>query len=276
MFAPWIRALPLRWLSDAQVLKHRSIPEPLWQDTLRACPWLGWRPPAAVDKVRQLSTLFLARKQFAPMDGLALDDHMALRIAAQACLPIAQWSMGLAPYDQFVGVVIQPDQIRARRTWVDEDTGVVHEGHETLSGEAMSGGPIMLSWQDVLLAGPSGIQAPGDRLDSAYNVVIHEFVHALDAWHHEPTGTPPLPAHISVQRWQNTLWECFDELSTAHAHGDDIAVDPYALEDGLVELFPVLAEAFFMTPKRLQAAHLAVYDLLRDYFQDDPAHWAPQ
>lgn len=275
MFASLIRTLPLAWLSDAQVLKHRSIPEPLWHDTLRACPWLGWRAPAAVDNVRQLSALFLARKQFAAMGGLALDDAMALRIAAQACLPISQWSMGLMPYAHFVGVVIQPDQIQARRTWVDEDTGVVHEGQEILSGEAMSGGPIMLSWQDVLMAGPLPTPLTTMAPDSAYNVVIHEFVHALDAWHHEPTGIPPLPAHISEQRWTATLWQCFDELSNAFAHGDDIAVDPYALEDGLVELFPVLAEAFFMTPKKLQAAHPEVYDLLRDYFQDDPAHWAP-
>jgi MtfA peptidase len=275
MIPALIKALPASWLSDGLVLKHRCIPEPLWQSTLRACPWLTWRSPQALERVRTLSTLFLARKQFAVMGGLVLDDAMALRIAAQACLPIAQWQLGLAPYGQFVGVVVHPDQVSVRRSWMDERSGVVHEGHETLSGEAMPHGPIMLSWQDILLSGAEEHDASGSPGAAAYNVVIHEFVHALDAWHEEATGTPPLPAHISEHRWQTTLWQCFDELSNAHAHGDHTVIDPYALEDGLVELFPVLAETFFMTPKTLQAAHPEVYSLLQDYFLDDPARWAP-
>jgi MtfA peptidase len=275
-----LRQLPPRWLSDAQVLRVRPVPEPLWRDTLRACPWLTWRAPEQIQHLRDLTALFLARKQFTPVSGLALTDAMATQVAAQACLPIHAWGLGLSPYRAFVGVVLQPDQVLAPRSWTDDD-GVIHEGQEPLSGEAMPGGPIMLSWQDVQAAGRTPECEPGESLNGAtprptpYNVVIHEFCHALDLLKGEADGLPPLPRHISAREWLDTLWQAFDHFRDAWAHGDPIVIDPYGLEQGLSEFFPVLAETFFMTPKTLKAAHPAVYSLLSRYFQDDPAHWAP-
>lgn len=261
--------LPPRWLSDAQVEHVRPLPDDLWASTLQACPWLTWRPPVQQAGLRRLTTLFLARKQFTPVAGLHLTDAMACRVAAQACLPIHAWGMGLKPYDAFVGVVLQPDQVVAPRTWSDDD-GIVHEGHEPLAGEAMPGGPIMLSWADVLAAGRGH-----EHGHAGYNVVVHEFCHALDLIKGEADGLPPLPPHITPKEWLDTLWQAFDHFRDAWAHGDAIAIDPYGLEQGLSEFFPVLAETFFMTPKTLKAAHPAVYSLLSSYFQDDPANWAP-
>ncbi len=276
----WLRRLPPAWLSDAQVQRLRPLPEPLWQNTLAQCPWLTWRSPHQLHQLRELSTLFLARKQFTPVGGLVLTDAMAVQVAAQACLPIHSWAMGLHPYSAFVGVVMQPEQVLAPRSWTD-DNGVTHEGHEPLSGEAMPGGPIMLSWQDVQAAGrpPDGSpgSAPNDTQAgaTAYNVVIHEFCHALDLLKGEADGLPPLPAEITPQEWLDTLWQAFDHFRDAWAHGDPIVIDPYGLEQGLSEFFPVLAETFFMTPKTLKAAHPAVYSLLSRYFKDNPANWAP-
>jgi Mlc titration factor MtfA (ptsG expression regulator) len=51
-----------------------------------------------------------------------------------------------------VGIVVHPDEVVVRREHVDDD-GVVHEYDEVLSGEAMEGGPVMLSWRDVRDAG---------------------------------------------------------------------------------------------------------------------------
>ena len=71
---------------------------------------------------------------------------MAVAIAAQACLPVLR--LGLRPYDGFVGIVVHPDEVQVRREFVDDD-GVVHEYDDVLAGEAMEGGPVMLSWRDV-------------------------------------------------------------------------------------------------------------------------------
>ena len=74
---------------------------------------------------------------------------MAVTIAAQACLPVLHFGPGDQPlrwYDDFVGIVVHPDEVLARREVVDDD-GVVHEYEEPLAGEAMPEGPVMLSWR---------------------------------------------------------------------------------------------------------------------------------
>ena len=255
---------PVSWMPDAWVLRHRPIPDALWQTTLRKHPFLTWRSPQRLQTLRQLSTVFLARKQFTPLDGLTLTDDMAVAIAAQACLPVQRW--GLGPYASFVGVVIRADQVVAQHEWMDE-AGVVHHHEEVLAGEAQPDGPIMLSWTDV---------HDGSQRHQGYNVVVHEFAHALDM-HNGPEadGCPPLPRDISRTEWLDTLWQGFDAHRDALAHGDPTWLDPYAASAGLVEFFPVVCEAFFTAPHHLQREHPAVYALLCRYFQESPHEHAP-
>ena len=83
----------------------------------------------------------------------------------------------------------------ARRS---DETGVVHDWDEVIAGEAMEGGPVMLSWRDVAQAGAT-------RRDG-YNVVIHEFVHKIDMRDGAPDGCPPLPiARARARRWLAVL-----------------------------------------------------------------------
>lgn len=256
------RHLPPSWQSDATILLHRPIPDALWAQTLSAFPFLTWRDAVAQKRLRELSTLFLARKQFTPVNGLLLTDEVAVAIAAQACLPIMRW--GLNAYDSFMGIVVHPDQVLAHREYMD-DHGVVHHFEEVLAGEAMPGGPVMLSWQDV--------QQAGNAEGFGYNVVVHEFAHALDMRSNggEPTGVPPLPPGMSSAHWQDVLWQAFDRHSEALARGESTWLDPYAATDGLVEFFPVVTEVFFTAPQALRRDFNAVYELLSAYFGEDPA-----
>jgi len=256
-----LRHLPPGWQPASTVLKHRAIPDALWLDTLHHYPFLMWRPARQQERLRQLSTLFLARTRFSPAGGLALDDAMAVAIAAQACLPVL--ARGLHAYGRIANVVVHPGAVRARREVMDE-AGVVHVFEEELSGEAMADGPIMLSWHDVEQA----------RDLRGYNVVVHEFVHLLDMMGGPLDGTPPLPAHISHAQWQGVMWRAFDQHSEALAHGDATWLDPYAVHDGLVEFFPVVAEAFYVAPLSLRADYPQAYALLASYFEDDPACFA--
>ncbi|HIV73149.1 MAG TPA: zinc-dependent peptidase [Candidatus Aquabacterium excrementipullorum] len=253
------RHLPLSWRSESSILRDRAIPDALWAQTLALYPFLAWRSPAQQDKLRALATLFLARKQFVPAGGLQIDDEMAVAIAAQACLPILR--LGLGAYASMGSIVVHPDQVVAQREVMD-DAGVVHQYEEVLSGEAMPDGPVMLSWHDVQQA---------RDLDQGYNVVIHEFAHALDMIGGELDGTPPLPADIDKAHWQDVMWQGFDRHSEALARGEDTWLDPYAAEAGLVEFFPVVTEAFFVAPWALKADFAEVYELLAQYFGEDPA-----
>jgi hypothetical protein len=259
LLARLARHLPLRWRSEASILEHRAIPDSLWAKTLAQYPFLAWRSLEKRERLRALSTLFLARKQFVPAGGVHITDDMAVAIAAQACLPVLR--LGLGAYAHMGHIVVHPDQVVAHREVMD-DAGVVHRYDEVLAGEAMPDGPVMLSWHDVQQA---------RDLEHGYNVVVHEFAHALDMLDGHLDGTPPLPAEISKAHWQDVMWQGFDRHSEALARGEDTWLDPYAAEAGLVEFFPVVTEAFFVAPWALRADFSDVYTLLSRYFEEDPA-----
>ena len=126
---------------------NKAIPDALWLQALQTCPFLDTMAPPELMRLRELSALFLEDKEFHGAQGLVITDAMAVTIAAQACLPVLHFGPGDRPlrwYDDFVGIVVHPDEVVARREVVDEH-GVVHQYEEALAGEAMHEGPVMLS-----------------------------------------------------------------------------------------------------------------------------------
>ncbi len=247
-----------RW-RDQRTLQRRPIPEALWRLTLARFPFL-LRADAADDRrLRELATLFLASKEFSGANGLEVSDEMAVAIAAQACLPILR--LGLDWYDGFVGIVVHPDAVVARREVTDDD-GIVHGYDEELSGEAMHGGPVMLAWTDV--------RESGESADCGYNVVIHEFAHVLDMRDGVADGVPPLPDRGARERWSHVLEAAFAGFRADIEDGVETFLDPYGAE-GIDEFFAVLSEAFFVAPLALQAEHASAYELLRGFYRQDPA-----
>lgn len=255
MLARWWQAR-----REARVLARRPIPESLWQSTLARHAFLARLDSADRAALRRLATLFLAEKEFAGAGGLQVDDRMAVAVAAQACLPVLR--LGLAPYAGFVGIVLHPAEVRARRRHVDEH-GVVHEGEEVLAGEAVENGPVMLSWADVQAA---GVDADG----RPYNVVIHEFVHVLDAGDGAINGRPPLASAAARRHWDRVMAAGRVQLARAQAAGRPGVLDPYGATS-VEEFFPVAAEAFFLSPEGLRDEAPAVYEALAGYFHQDPA-----
>ncbi len=259
-----MKALLRRWaaLREARTLARRPIPDPLWQLTLARLPFLGRRSDQDLLELRRLSTLFLAEKEFTGAGGLHLDDAMAVCIAAQACLPVLRF--GLQPYRHFIGIVVHPDEVLARREVTDDD-GVVHQYDELLSGEAMAGGPVMLSWFDASLAGADP--------DSAYNVVIHEFAHVLDMGDGQSDGVPPLDGTVARAEWLAVMNANYTQFTGELDQGMATVIDPYGAT-GIDEFFAVSVETFFVLPNELRAGHPAWYGLLARYFHQDPAAWA--
>jgi Mlc titration factor MtfA (ptsG expression regulator) len=249
----WLRAL--RRAREARALKRRAIPDELWQRTLQHYPFLARRSRDDLAELRRLTSLFLDSKEFHGAHGLQVTDEMAVAIAAQACLPVLR--LGLGGYGGFVGIVVHSDQAVAKREVMDE-AGLVHHYDEVLSGEAMEGGPVMLSWRDVRDA--------GDSAEWGYNVVIHEFAHVLDMQDGEANGIPLLPSAAARQDWVNVMeaqYEYFRELVDT---GQDTVLDPYGAE-GIDEFFAVASEAFFVTPREMQAQQPALYALLKSYYR---------
>jgi Mlc titration factor MtfA (ptsG expression regulator) len=244
---------------DQAALQRRPIADDLWKRTLKRYPFLQRRDPADAAELRRLTSLFLDRKEFSAIGGVRLDNHVVVAIAAQACLPVLR--LGLDRYDGFVGIVVHPDQVMARREVADDD-GVVHQYDEVISGEAMEGGPVMLSWRDVRSAGFSA--AVG------YNVVIHEFAHVLDMADGIADGVPLLPSGLPLRDWRATLEAEFERFVARVESDEDTALDPYGAQSP-DEFFAVASEAFFTMPERMKGEHPALYGMFALFYRQDPA-----
>jgi Mlc titration factor MtfA (ptsG expression regulator) len=241
----------------------RPIPDALWDAMLARHRFLAARPPAQRKRLRELAAQFLASKEFHGANGLVITDAVAVAIAAQAVLPVL--NLGLAWYDDFVGIVVHPDEVLARRT-VTDDSGIVHQYDEVLAGEAMEGGPVMLSWHDVDGAGASA--------DEGYNVVIHEFVHKIDMRDGAPDGCPPLPSREARREWLAVMqgeYDGFREkvIIAQRFGGEPPWLDAYAAE-GIDEFFAVACEAYFVNRSRFEAEFPALVALFDSFF-DGPA-----
>ncbi len=248
---------------EAAAVERRAIPDDLWKRTLVRYPFLRWRSEDDQTELRRLTSLFLDRKEFSAGGGLRLTNAVVVSIAAQAVLPVLK--LGLARYDGFVGIVVHPDQVVARRAMHDDD-GLVHEYDETLAGEAIQGGPVMLSWRDVREAGRS--TALG------YNVVIHEFAHVLDMADGLADGVPLLPAGLDRLAWLAVLKPQFETFAQRVNAMQDTELDPYGAS-GIEEFFAVASESFFVDPHGLAKEHEPLYAVLARLYQQDPRAWAP-
>jgi Mlc titration factor MtfA (ptsG expression regulator) len=236
------------------------IPENLWQSVLAAYPFLAHRPSDERVQLRTLAARFLQDKEFHGAQGLTITDEIALSIAAQAVLPVLH--LGLGWYDDFVGIVVHPDEVVARRTQIDE-TGVVHAYDEVLAGEAMDQGPVMLSWHDVREA--------GTRFEDGYNVVIHEFVHKLDMRDGQADGCPPLGSRAARGAWLEVLtrtYEAFREqvIVAERFGGEPTWLDPYGAQ-AIDEFFAVACEGYFVQRERFAREFPELVPLFDSFFK---------
>jgi hypothetical protein len=143
-----------------------------------------------------------------------------------------------------------------QRTEVDED-GVVHEWDDELAGEAMPGGPVVISWDAA-------------AYDPHINVVIHEFAHKLDMVNGAADGMPPLHSGMDPRAWTRTFEDAYQGFCDAVERAKDTWLDPYAAEHPS-EFFAVISEAFFERPAETKRRYPAVYEQLKLFYKQDPA-----
>jgi Mlc titration factor MtfA (ptsG expression regulator) len=273
----WWASLRRRWRRPA------AVPDALWSATLDALPFLHTLTQHERAQLRALCAHFLVEKEFTGANGLQVTDAMALSIAAQACRPLLHMhgpdghpvrrpADVLDWYDDFVGIVLQPGAVLARRE-VRDPVGVVHHYTEALAGEAMDGGPLMLSWEDVASA--------GERAAIGHNVVIHEFVHKMDMRElspgEHPQGAPVLPDGFlglaraeAAAHWHRVMSETCAAFREAVAMAERFGAEPpwldaYAAQDA-AEFFAVTCEAYFVSRERFAAEFPALMPLYDGFF----------
>ncbi|MBB3193813.1 M90 family metallopeptidase [Roseateles terrae] len=263
-----LKGLIQRWRQhrEQQQLARHAIPDALWELTLLRYGFLAQLSPQDRSELRRLCSLFLASKEFHGAGGFEVTDEVAVSVAAQACLPVLK--LGLHWYDGFVGIVMHEGQLVVPRSEMDED-GVVHEYEDTLAGEAMAGGPLVLAWSESTPEAHERLEG----FDPVYSVVIHEFAHVIDMWDagmQGPQGAPALATPQARAAWFATLeaeWQWFcDQVD----EGVATVIDPYGAE-ALEEFFAVATEAFFVAPMELRHEQPALYRILSAFFLQDPA-----
>ncbi|MBS1131923.1 MAG: hypothetical protein H6R16_2925, partial [Proteobacteria bacterium] len=195
-----------------------------------------------------------AEKEFSTAGGLELTDEICVSIAAQGCLPILK--LGLNAYRDWIGIVVYPDEFVVPRR-IEDESGIVHEYDDVLSGEAWEGGPLIVSWHDVQMAG------------DGYNVVIHEFAHKLDMLNGDADGMPALHSGMTEAEWEEVFFAAYEDFCQRVDSGEETAIDPYASEDP-AEFFAVLTESFFEIPDLVTEEYPALYELLSRYYRQDP------
>jgi Mlc titration factor MtfA (ptsG expression regulator) len=261
-----------KWLRRLRALP--PIPDAAWQATLARHAFLHELPAADLERLRTFTAEFLRDKEFHGTQGFVITDEVALAIAAQAVLPVLHLKGGLDWYDDFVGIVVHPSEVVARRKVVDE-AQVVHEYDEVVAGEAMDRGPVMLSWQDVL--------ASGITRDGGYNVVIHEFAHKIDMRGGDADGCPPLPPGFGGKRngrearaaWLAVLQPAYEDFREKTILAERFGAEPPWLDDyaatSISEFFAVACEAYFVNRANFGRDFPAVLTLFDAFFSPDRA-----
>ncbi len=204
--------------------------------------------------------MFLAEKRFEAAGGLDLTEEMRVTIAAQACVLILHRETDYFP--EVETIIVYPHAYRVPGAHVQPDGTVIEGGQERL-GEAWHRGEVVLSWDDVV--------AGAACIEDGRNVVLHEFAHKLDDEDGRMDGAPALGTRTRYLAWARVLSREYLSLRDRAAHGRRDVLDRYGATNP-AEFFAVATEAFFEKPALLAKRHPELYEQLREYYRQDPAH----
>ncbi len=234
---------------------HDSFPEP-WRAYLRDNVF-SYRllSPAEQARLRRVVRVLVAGKFWEGCAGFEVTDEARVTVAGQAALLL----LGRENYyfDELKTILIYPGGFLAGRDdGLDAEESVSHR-----LGEAHCGGPVVLSWWDVLW--------DGRRLGTR-NLVLHEFAHKLAESGDADAGLPPLPGPELAARWDEVFGAAYQRLVEDVEYERPTLLDPYGATDR-AEFFAVATECFFLRPAELRRRHADLYELLAGWYRQDPA-----
>ena len=217
-------------------------------------------PPDARTALRRRMQIFLTEKNFEGLGGLVMRDEIRVTIAAQACLLLLR--RGEADYPRLSSILVYPTAYQARST--TRDGAIVTESSQVRLGESWGAGAVVLSWDDVL-HGATDFQ-------DGHNVVLHEFAHQLDMENNAADGAPVLPRRSMYVAWARVLGREYEELQRDVYQNHRSVMDAYGATNP-AEFFAVATETFFEKPRQLRDMHPELYQLLQEFYGQDPVFY---
>jgi Mlc titration factor MtfA (ptsG expression regulator) len=213
------------------------------------------------DTLEGISDWLLRHKHWEAAYGAVLTDEIRVTVAALAAVPIIGRSID--DYREVSAVIVYPTTMRSGSYQQGPAAGTVLVDPLPVLGEAhQNRGPVILAWDQA--------QDAANHPGRGSNVVFHEFAHKLDMVDHLMDGTPQLDDRQQLARWIEVCTEAFNAL---RAGIDRPPLSPYGATNP-AEFFAVATESFFDAPVELERAEPSLYDVLRDYFNQDPAAWS--
>lgn len=222
--------------------------------------------------------VLLREKHFEGCGGLVLTDEHRVLIAIQAALLM----LGRKEPEYFPGlrsILVYPAAFVGRGRaagpggLVTESRGLrLGESWHTPNWTSGGGGPVVLSWADV-------VAGAADDCDG-HNVVLHELAHQLDGESQVMEGIPLLATRGEVEKWREVLMREMHRAVMIHnagARGAGLAggpgvVNPYGFQSP-AEFFACAVEAFYERPAALAAVHPELHELFVRFFGVDPRAW---
>lgn len=261
----------LSWFRNRR--RRRLLEEPFpqaWEQYLEQ-NFGHWKYLSEEEKstLRDLVRIFVREKYWEGCGGLRLTDEIRVTIAAQACLLILHH--GIDTYRRLRTILVYPSGYMSPMS-NRVGRGVVLESSAPVLGQAHFGGPIILSWHHA--------REGGRQPYSGRNLVYHEFAHKLDSLNGIMNGTPLLKDRDLYDRWVSVMTREYEELVNSSDTRQFWGFTPVRQPRTLLrpygatnpsEFFAVATEVFFEQPQELREAHPKLYDVLRDFYQQDPA-----
>ncbi len=190
--------------------------------------------------------------------GVDLTDELRLLVAASAVTLSVGWPE--YEWEQIAEVLIYPDDFD--RDYVIAGQGAV-TGDED-AGRAHPEGTVILSAPSL----EESFRVP----DDAYHVGIHEFTHMLARGRSEAgLEIGALPEGLAPGREREWAALAETEMERLRSRKRSAFDDYGADEPG--EFLGVAVEAFFEIPQVVRRQHRQVYEILSEYFRQDPAAW---
>jgi Mlc titration factor MtfA (ptsG expression regulator) len=229
-----------------QALLARAFPTE-WRRTLvEGWPHFTRLPAPLQERFERDVNVFLGEKTITGV-GIEADDELRLLVAASAVTLSVAWPGH--DWDALTEVLLYPD---------DFDRDYNFGGAERV-GEAHT-------WGTVILSAPA-LEESFDDPDDGYHVGLHEFAHLLGLQLGEFDGVPVGLSEARSREWVDLVPHEMGRIRSGAS-----VLDEYGAESP-VEFFAVSVEAFFELPLDVRADLPAVYDVLAEYFAQDPASW---
>lgn len=209
--------------------------------------------------LQDIVQVLIDEKSWEGCGGLEMTDEIRVCIAAQAALLLLAIEHDY--YRNVESILVYPSgYVLPRASAVGG--GVVAEERVAVLGSAHHGGPVILSWDSA--------RGGGRNERDGKNVVYHEFAHKLDMLDGMVDGTPLMEDDEEFQAWVSVMTREYDELCEDARKGRKSLLDKYGATN-VGEFFAVATEAFFEKSVQMKEGHPALYEVLQDFYGQDPA-----